>query len=466
MNIFKAACKVMLSNKVYFFIYVILLGAMGVFVAVGNAGTASSSDFVQQRADVAVIDRDGSALATGAAAALSEHANMIEVADTERALQDAVAQGLVDCLIIVPEGYGEAFVEAARSGAELPRVQTVASFDSTAGYEVENQLQMYLSCVAVHVALDAEGDAEAVAEGMDGAAEGAASADAEGGSVEGAAEAAAGEGAEGVAEGGEGAASASAAAASSSSDVASTNAVLAAAAEAARDDMAAQAEASYAVEEDDASPLPDDYLLYNRWSVYPMVCSVGVLIAVTMAGFNRIDVRRRNLSSPVSGLTLSLGLAAASVVCMLVVWLWITGLGLAAFSSSLAGVEAWRVALCAVDLFAYALFALAFGFLLAQLGASTVVANSASNIVGLVLSFLGGAWIDVRLMGPALEAAGHFTPSYWHGQAVVDIAQADGFTWEALAPAAGDMGMVLLFAAALFAVALVTGRVRMEPTAR
>ena len=430
MNIFKAACKVMLSNKVYFFIYVILLGAMGVFVAVGNAGTASSSDFVQQRADVAVIDRDGSALATGVAAALSEHANMIEVADTERALQDAVAQGLVDCLIIVPEGYGEAFVEAARSGAELPRVQTVASFDSTAGYEVENQLQMYLSCVAVHVALDAEGAAE------------------------------------GDAEGGEGAASVSAAVASSSSDVASTDAVLAAAAEAARGDMAAQAEASYAVEEDDASPLPDDYLLYNRWSVYPMVCSVGVLIAVTMAGFNRIDVRRRNLSSPVNGLTLSLGLAAASVVCMLVVWLWIAGLGMAAFSSSLAGVEAWRVALCAVDLFAYALFALAFGFLLAQLGASTVVANSASNIVGLVLSFLGGAWIDVRLMGPALEAVGHFTPSYWHGQAVVDIAQADGFTWEALAPAAGDMGMVLLFAAALFAVALVAGRVRMEPTAR
>lgn len=464
MNIFKAACKVMLSNKAYFLIYVILLGAMGVFVAMGNADTVDSSDFVQQRADVAVIDRDGSALAAGATAALSEHANMIEVADTERALQDAVAQGLVDCLIIVPEGYGEAFVEAARSEAELPRVQTVASFDSTAGYEVENQLQMYLSCVAVHVALDAEAVAEGTAEG--GAVEGAASADAESGAAEGVAEAVTGEGAEGAAEGGEGVASVSAAVASTSSDAASTNAVLAAAAEAARGDMAAQAEASYAVEEGDASPLPDDYLLYNRWSVYPMVCSVGVLIAVTMAGFNRIDVRRRNLSSPVSGLTLSLGLAAASVVCMLVVWLWIAGLGMAAFGSSLAGVEAWRVALCAVDLFAYALFALAFGFLLAQLGASTVVANSASNIVGLVLSFLGGAWIDVRLMGPALEAVGHFTPSYWHGQAVVDIAQADGFTWEALAPAAGDMGMVLLFAAALFAVALVAGRVRMEPTAR
>ncbi|WP_165045303.1 ABC transporter permease [Adlercreutzia sp. ZJ138] len=398
MNIFKAACKILLNNKMYFLMYVVFLGAIGVFVATGNTQGATSDEFVQNRADVAVIDRDGGTLASGVTEAMASNATMVEVADTERSLQDAVAQGMVDCLIIVPEGYGEAFVEAVRAGDEPPCVQTVASFDNMAGFEVENQLQMYLSCVAARTALSGEETAqEALSE----------------------------------------------------------------AATAALDDMAEQTTASYAIEEGKASPLPDDFLLYNRWSVYPIVCAIGVLVTVTLAGFNRTDVRRRNLSAPVSGLSLSLGLSLASVVCMLITWVWFAGLGLVAFGGSLEGTDTWRVALCLVDLFAYALFALAFGFLLAQLGASVAVANSAANIVGLVLSFLGGAWIDIRLMGQTLETVGHFTPSYWHGQALVSIAQADGATWDALAPAIADMGIVFLFAAALFAVALVVGRVRL-----
>ncbi|WP_165246707.1 ABC transporter permease [Adlercreutzia sp. ZJ141] len=398
MNIFKAACKILLNNKMYFLMYVVFLGAIGVFVATGNTQGATSDEFVQNRADVAVIDRDGGALASGVTEAMASNATMVEVADTERSLQDAVAQGMVDCLIIVPEGYGETFVEAVRAGDEPPCVQTVASFDNMAGFEVENQLQMYLSCVAARTALSGEETAqEALSE----------------------------------------------------------------AATAALDDMAEQTTASYAIEEGKASPLPDDFLLYNRWSVYPIVCAIGVLVTVTLAGFNRTDVRRRNLSAPVSSLSLSLGLSLASVVCMLITWVWFAGLGLVAFGGSLEGTDTWRVVLCLVDLFAYAVFALAFGFLLAQLGASVAVANSAANIVGLVLSFLGGAWIDIRLMGQTLETVGHFTPSYWHGQALVSIAQADGATWDALAPAIADMGIVFLFAAALFAVALVVGRVRL-----
>ncbi|WP_165172475.1 ABC transporter permease [Adlercreutzia sp. ZJ242] len=442
MNIFKTACRILLKQRTYILIYVVFLGFMGVFVATGNTHGASSGDFVQDRADVAVIDRDGSALAAGVTETLAERSNMVEVADTERALQDAVAQGTTDCLVIVPEGYGEAFVEAARAGEELPRVQTVASFDHTAGYEVENQLQMYLACVAVHVALDADGAEGGAANVLAGGAAGAAAL------------------ADG-ADAGDAAAALSAASDAAASDADSVDDVLAAATAAAHDDMRTETEAAYAVEEGEASPLPDDFLLYNRWQTYPILCAVGVLVSVTMAGFNRTDVRRRNLSAPVSSLSLSLGLAAAGVVCALITWGWLSAQGLVVFSGSLSGTEAWRVALCIVDSLAYVLFALAFGFLLAQAGASDMTANAASNIAGLVLSFLGGSWIDVSLMGGGMEVVARFTPSYWHGQALMDIAQADAFTWEALAPAITAMGMVLLFAAALFAVALAVGRIRL-----
>ncbi|WP_165047252.1 MULTISPECIES: ABC transporter permease [unclassified Adlercreutzia] len=451
MNIFKTACRILLKQRTYILIYVVLLGFMGVFVATGNTHGVSSDDFVQDRADVAVIDRDGSALAGGISETLAERSNMVEVDGTERALQDAVAQGTTDCLVIVPEGYGEAFVEAARAGEELPRVQTVASFDRTSGYEVENQLQMYLACAAVHVALDADG-AEGDAAGVladdagdvlaGGVADAGSATATDAGNVAGAGDAADAGGA-----------------AASDADVADD--VLAAATAAALDDMRTETAASYAVEEGEASPLPDDFLLYNRWQTYPILCAVGVLVSVTMAGFNRTDVRRRNLSAPVSSLSLSLGLAAAGVVCALITWGWLSAQGLVVFSGSLSGTEAWRVALCIADSLAFVLFALAFGFLLAQAGASEMTANAASNITGLVLSFLGGSWMDVSLMGGGMEVVARFTPSYWHGQALVNIAQADALTWEALAPAVIAMGMVLLFAAALFAVALAVGRIRL-----
>ncbi|MDO4291214.1 MAG: ABC transporter permease [Eggerthellaceae bacterium] len=406
MNIFKAACRVLLNHKSYILIYVVFLGAMGVFVAAGNShGAVEGTTFEQVRASVAVVDRDGGEVTRGLREALSDEVELVDVADDERALQDAAAQNRANCLVIVPAGYTDAFVEAALAGAEPPQLETVVSFDDTAGFEAENHVRGYLSCVAARLAVaGADASASALVDGVD----------------------------------------------------------LLAITQAAHEDMAHASAATYVVEEDEALPLPDDYLLYNRWTVYPITCAVGVLVAVTMAGFNRLDVRRRNLSAPVSSLSLSLSLAAAGVLCMLVTWAWMAVQGVAAFGGSLSGVEGWRIALCVVDMLAYSLFALAFGFLVAQCGAREVMANGVANIMGLVLSFLGGAWIDVSLMGPTMEAVGRFTPTYWHGQALTAIAHADAFTWDALAPAAGDMGIVLLFAAALFAVALLVGRVRMQ----
>lgn len=469
MSIFKTACRVLFGHVSYIFIYVVLLGLMGVFVAAGSSVGVTSDTFEQGRASVAVIDRDGSELSRSLAPAMSDYADVVDVADDERALQDAVAQKRVHCLFIVPEGFGAAFEQAASAGGELPRVQTVTSSDGTGGFEAESQLRMYLSCVAARMALSTQDasagqNGESVAGAANSAGVVSAGASASAASPGLGVDLGLGSGpGSGLGSGpGSGPGSAPGSGLGSGSASPSSASVgLEQVLDAARDDMAHTAQASYYVEEGEALPLPDNYLLYNRWSVYPVTCAVGVLIAVMMAGFNKPDLRRRNLSAPVSSLKLSFGLAAASVVAMLVTWAWISAQGVIAFGGSLEGVETWRIALCMVDLLAFSLFAMALGFLFSQMGATELAANAASNIVGLVLSFLGGAWIDARLMGPTLEAVGYFMPAYWHGQALVAIARAGSFSAEALAPALGCIGMVLLFAMALFAVALVVGRVRL-----
>lgn len=106
------------------------------------------------------------------------------------------------------------------------------------------------------------------------------------------------------------------------------------------------AKRAWIAEEGAALPLPEDYLLHNRWSSYPILCTAGVLVATTMAAFNRTEVRRRNLSSPASSMRLGLSLAAASMVALVVAWVCFACLGLVAFGGSLEGTDGWRLALC------------------------------------------------------------------------------------------------------------------------
>ena len=154
--------------------------------------------------------------------------------------------------------------------------------------------------------------------------------------------------------------------------------------------------------------------------------------------------------------------AAASLLVTALVWAITCGIGLAAFGSSLAGVPPAAVALALGGALVFALVPLTIGFLLGQLGASEMVANAVGNIAGMVMSFLGGAWISIELMGPEIQTLSRFIPTSWYTEAVSKSVHLTDVTLSSAAPVLANLGVVALFAAALFAVALVAGRVRMR----
>ena len=65
-------------------------------------------------------------------------------------------------------------------------------------------------------------------------------------------------------------------------------------------------------------------------------------------------------------------------------------------------------------------------------------------------------------MGAEIQTAAKFFPTYWYTQAVTESAHLAEVTWESAAPILGNLGIIVLFAAAVFAVALAAGRVRMR----
>lgn len=134
MQVFKTAIKTVLRHPMYLIVYAGFLSMMGVFIASGlTFGGTNDSEFSPYETKFAVIDRDGSALSDGLAAYLREQGIEVPIEDSQMALQDAVAKGQSSYILIVPEGFGDAFVEAARTGDELPTLETVYSFYSTEG---------------------------------------------------------------------------------------------------------------------------------------------------------------------------------------------------------------------------------------------------------------------------------------------------------------------------------------------
>jgi ABC-2 type transport system permease protein len=115
-----------------------------------------------------------------------------------------------------------------------------------------------------------------------------------------------------------------------------------------------------------------------------------------------------------------------------------------------------------VTLLAYALVALALGFLVGQLSSSEVVTNAVGNIVGLAFSFLGGIWTPIEVMTDTMLRIAHFVPAYYFGEALRTLGEMQTITQANLSVVFVDLAILALFALALFLVALVIGRLRVR----
>ncbi len=208
----------------------------------------------------------------------------------------------------------------------------------------------------------------------------------------------------------------------------------------------------------EAPPVSKGFMLYLQFVSYTILLSIAVCSAVVMSRFGSDEIRRRTGASPVPQLSANLQLAAACFVIMLVCWAFVSGLGLAVFGGKLVGVDATCIASTLVTLFLYSLFALAFGFLIGQLTSNELVMNAASNITGLIISFLGGVWISLDLVGELVMTIAKFTPTYYYNEALHAAfdAAGGGFTPDVLS----NMGIICLFALAVFAVGLAVSRLK------
>lgn len=207
----------------------------------------------------------------------------------------------------------------------------------------------------------------------------------------------------------------------------------------------------------------DQLTFYLQWSTYSLFAGIVVCVGMLCSTFSRVDVRRRNLVSPLSYLSYNAQLALSCLMFVLIAWAWTFMLAVVAFPAAIEQMGAIALVWCALSVLVFCLIPLAVGYLLGQMGAADIMCNAVGNIVGLVLSFLGGAWISLELLAPEIRAFAQWLPCYWYNDACSQAAHfgANPSSQE-LFSVAQDWAVMLLFTLALFGVSLLIGRLRTQ----
>lgn len=192
---------------------------------------------------------------------------------------------------------------------------------------------------------------------------------------------------------------------------------------------------------------------YFNFGAYAIISSVIVSVGLVFSGMNEPERVRRMDAGPISERRRSLAVFAAATVITVCIWFVSSMMGVVGFAGAVAEVGVGRVCLALAATFALACTPLAVGFALSSLGAREELLNGVGNLLGMLMTFLGGAWMPLSLMGPAVQTAAHFVPTYWVNDAIGKALAAD-LTSTVLGDIACDLGVTVLFAAAIAAVGL------------
>lgn len=165
MRICKSVFGIALAHPIYLGVYVVFLSLLGIFLTGGSTYVdTAGTTYVAEPANLAVVDRDGSALSQALKAYLADMHNVADVADDEFALQDALATNTVDAVAIVPEGFGSDCLAAARAGEELPKVEIAYGGYTQASALAEQQAVQWVRLAGAAAALEPEAGVSRVAE--------------------------------------------------------------------------------------------------------------------------------------------------------------------------------------------------------------------------------------------------------------------------------------------------------------
>lgn len=201
---------------------------------------------------------------------------------------------------------------------------------------------------------------------------------------------------------------------------------------------------------------------YLRFGTYAVTSSVIVCVGMVLTAMSDPDLRRRLEAGPQTSRSRALATFAACAVLTLVVSAVSAAVGLVVLWGPVSTLPTWQVTLAFAANLAFATVPLAIAFLCTQLGAREQVLNAVGNVLGMVMSFMGGAWVPLSIMGSGVVAAAHLVPTFWTNDAITTVLDAAVPTPAVVGAYLTGVGVTLLFAVAFASAGLALARTRLR----
>ncbi len=198
--------------------------------------------------------------------------------------------------------------------------------------------------------------------------------------------------------------------------------------------------------------MPDHSILY-QFLPYVLVSILCYVLCYITLAFNNTDVRRRLLCSSVSGRQQNLQLILGYLVVGIAVWGILNLLPAVLYGRTY--LEDPHLPHYLLNTFLVMLNSLALAFLLGIFVARQELVSAVVNVVTLGMSFTCGVFVDMEILGKGIKKAAHFLPLYWYEVNNGLLGYNAEFSSHQYRTLYTGYGIQLLFAAAIFCVALV-----------
>ena len=416
MTTYKAVWRVIVAHKLYLLIYIVWLCAMMMFMSASVVFSNLSSDtvdtFSSERAKVAVVNRDDSDSGRMLAGSLRRYFaasnDVLELEDRQESLQNAVATGYTDLIVIVPAGYAEDFAQAIADDEDAPKLDTVTSYTSGTGTMAQMEINDFLAAVRTNALADAGGvTVKTVANVSEDVAESHQKTVSDG-----------------------------------DNDIAVVSAG-----------------------EKKRAPEATGFGFTMKTLAYLSFVAMTVIVSLVIVVFNDADRRRRLIVSATNQTSVSLQQMLVCISLALLLWVLYMALGLgllAVAGADLSAITLPSYVMTGLSVLAVILTSAAFGFFIGSFDMSEQGINGVANTFGLVIMFTSGMAFAPSLMPAPMVLLGKMLPGWWY---CVSLDDALGIgtaasTGVSVAEWGQSLGLLLAFACAFVCLGLAINRLR------
>lgn len=194
---------------------------------------------------------------------------------------------------------------------------------------------------------------------------------------------------------------------------------------------------------------------YYNYIVYAMLSTLILGIGAIMISFTELDIRRRNIVTPLSITSFNLQQILGNITFTLGLDVILILFGFFLNGKVLVSQKSLLFILNAVI---FSIVALSIAYLVGILVKSREASNGVANVIGMGSCFISGVFVPKELLGENVLNIAKFTPAYWYTTTNEAVGKLTNHTLENYTGIFQNMLIQFGFAISIFAIALVISK--------